>query len=526
MARSIEAGNPPPRERTNRPRPGSPARLRRLRLRFLLGAAVPALLSSAEKEPLTFRRERGGPGGGGGGGGGGAGGGGYVFKILQLADVHYGEAPGTARGRRQDSRSEDLIRYLVRTERPDLVVLSGDQLTADYIRDGAQEVHARLLGAVRARSGVRWAIAMGNHDDHPYERHRGDGGVRLIDAQATREELLQYDSRLEGSCTVAGPTSTYMIPVFIDDGEKGGNRKEAEPDSRIAAEVYIFDTGGGSVPEVIEQEQVDWFVKVSAKSRSERPVPAVAFQHIASNSDWKFKSQSKCDGTDEEKRVKTVKRDAGLLDAMIEHGDVHFVGVGHNHGKSYCCANRRPLHLCYGRHSGFGGYEKLDGRGARVYELRLTEETSAGSTSTSTFSWKSWVRLADGEIVDQYVPKRVTEYASTTLDQRYRPAVSMIETLEPSSATSASLSISDTARTPTASEVDTSEPNLGITASPSYTGAEQETNSGEPSSLRKEASTANPSAGPMDSDSAASGVSTRLLVIFIYIGVLVCWFKL
>jgi len=102
----------------------------------------------------------------------------------------------------------------------------------------------------------------------------------------------------------------------------------------------------------------------------------------------------------------------------------------------------------------------------------------------------------------------------------------MIETLEPSSATSASLSISDTARTPTASEVDTSEPNLGITASPSYTGAEQETNSGEPSSLQKEASTANPSEGPMDSDSAASGLSTRLLVIFIYTGVLVCWFKL
>jgi len=321
----------------------------------------------------------------------------YVFKILQLADIHYGEAPETDWGPAQDAMSSQLIESLVLAERPDLVVLSGDQLTSDYIKENALDAHAELIRAIQVVPDIRWSIVLGNHDDHPYETFFDDGTVVLTDAETTREDILNFDSNMEGSYTAAGKTSTYLIPVFLEGAQ------EASP----AAEIYIFDTGGGSIPEMIEREQVDWFIDTSSRSSS-FPTPAVAFQHIASNDeDWAFRN-GKCVGTDEENRVKAIKKDAGLLDAIINYGNVHFIGSGHNHGFSYCCAHESPLHLCFGRHSGYGGYAKVD-RGGRVYELHIEVNNSSSSRN---FSWNSWVRLEGGDIVDEYNPEKVTEYPS------------------------------------------------------------------------------------------------------------------
>ena len=353
----------------------------------------------------------------------------YVFKILQLADIHYGEAPETDWGPAQDAKSSELIKSLVLAEQPDLVVLSGDQLTSDYIKENALDVHAELIRAIQVVPDIRWSLVSGNHDDAPYETFLDDGTVILTDAETTREDILSFDSNMEGSYTVAGKTSTYLIPVFLEGA------REASP----AAEIYIFDTGGGSIPEMIKQEQVDWFINTS--SQSSFPTPAVAFQHIASNDeDWAFRT-GKCVGIDKENRVKAVKKDAGLLEAMIDYGNVHFIGSGHNHGFSYCCAHESPLHLCFGRHSGYGGYAKVD-RGGRVYELHIEVNNSS---NTRNFSWKSWVRLEGGDIVDEYNLKKVTEYPSPprltdddTLTTTKLPTVDDVETEAPSSGSTSS----------------------------------------------------------------------------------------
>ena len=74
------------------------------------------------------------------------------------------------------------------------------------------------------------------------------------------------------------------------------------------------------------------------------------------------------------------------------------LGVGHNHGNDFCCHAGGGLHLCYGRHTGYGGYGTWD-RGARVYELSIDLGTSG------SFKWSSWVRMEDGSIIDAYVPE-------------------------------------------------------------------------------------------------------------------------
>jgi len=321
-----------------------------------------------------------------------------AFKILQLADIHYGEGPGTGWGERQDAKSIELIQSIIKSEAPDLVVLSGDQLTADFIKEDASAVQSQLIQAmVDVQPDVRWCLVMGNHDDHPLETFLENGDMVLTDATTTRRDLLHFDAALEGSVTVARDKSMYKLPIFYD------TEVDSERDSP-AAEIFVFDTGGGMIREEIDQEQVDWFVEQTAPSSIVQPRPAIAFQHIASNEDaWTFRKE--CSGIDDEpNKVKTVENDPGLFEAMINYKDLFFVGVGHNHGKSYCC-QFEDLHLCYGRHSGYGGYEKVD-RGGRLYELRFEE----GENNRMVFSWNSWVRLEDGSVVDRYQPDSPKEY--------------------------------------------------------------------------------------------------------------------
>ena len=377
------------------------------------------------------------------------------FKILQLADIHYGEGPGTNWGERQDAKSIELIQSLLQTESPDLVVLSGDQLTADFIKEGATAVQKQLVQAmVDVQPNVRWCLVMGNHDDHPFETFL-DNGVVLTDPTTTRRDLLYFDASLGGSVTVAGDKSIYKLPILYDiDGS-------SERDSGVpAAEIFIFDTGGGMIREEIDQEQVDWFVEQTQTRSSEMPdpIPAIAFQHIASNADaWAF-SDGECSGIDEESnRVKTVKKDPGLFQAMMNYEDLHFVGVGHNHGKSYCC-DYQDLHSCYGRHSGYGGYEKVD-RGGRIYELRIEVEEES-----SIFSWESWVRLEDGSVVDRYRPNYAKEYPlpavqteRATLAPSPRPTIVEVDTFSPSMAFTESPSVDETYQPSLSSSVAPSE---------------------------------------------------------------------
>lgn len=49
--------------------------------------------------------------------------------------------------------------------------------------------------------------------------------------------------------------------------------------------LYLFDTGGGRLPEIVDKAQVDWYRNLSASLRQQqdptkRPVPALAFFHI------------------------------------------------------------------------------------------------------------------------------------------------------------------------------------------------------------------------------------------------------
>ena len=159
---------------------------------------------------------------------------------------------------------------------------------------------------------------------------------------------------------------------------------------RPAARVYLLDSGGGALPKEIQQNQVEWLTKQFSFSPQ---LPAVAFQHIPSK-DFFF-DDTLCQGLDGDGGFEPVDYDAGIARTLSHSGHVHFLGVGHNHGNDYCCPySDTKMHVCFGRHSGYGGYGSWE-RGGRVYELTIHEEDQ------HALHWKSWVRLESGTIEDE-----------------------------------------------------------------------------------------------------------------------------
>jgi hypothetical protein len=210
----------------------------------------------------------------------------------------------------------------------------------------------------------------------------------------SRRQLLEAHRDFDLSLTLEGPESVTGVtnywldifsPVSADDND-GQQQVEA------AARVLFLDSGGGSLTEQIDTSQIDWFWDTQ---RQHQNVPVVAFQHIPSSlRDFGFESEE-CKGFTED-GVQPLENDAGIVEALSAAANVHFLAVGHNHGNDYCCRHTQSLRLCFGRHSGYGGYGRWD-RGARVYQLKLNQ-------TGDWVGWKSWVRMESGEVVDEYEP--------------------------------------------------------------------------------------------------------------------------
>ena len=309
-----------------------------------------------------------------------------VFKILQVADIHLGESFLA------DVGTFLVLDEVVGTEKPDLIILSGDQITANNIDKNASSYY-RELGKKLETYGVPWAVIFGNHDDAPFQIGLPGGVTAQYPAKTSRRQLLRVCQEFPHSLTQAGPLTLFGASNYVlhvNDGKSGAP----------AAQILLLDSGGGSLPEKLTTSQILWF-----QQQVSRTLPVVVFQHIPANTkDFGF-VPNRCNNALHADGVAPLGQDPGIVQALVQAGNVHFLAVGHNHGNDYCCpilrnnsnnTKKSLLHACFGRHSGYGGYGTW-GRGVRVYQLQLSQQ--------GTFSWSSWVRMAITDAaIDYYRP--------------------------------------------------------------------------------------------------------------------------
>ena len=205
------------------------------------------------------------------------------FKIMQLADLHLSTGVGHCRDAmpedpagskcEADPRTLDFVTRVLEDEKPDLVVLSGDQINGDTAPD-AQSVSfenypclvfpsaaSRICRADKSTKAifkyaqilikhkVPYVTIFGNHDDE---------GSFSRESQMTLVESLPYSLSKAGPEDVDGVGNYYV--EILARGKSGHS----------AITLYLLDTHAYSPDERnfqgydwIRQSQIDWFRETS-----------------------------------------------------------------------------------------------------------------------------------------------------------------------------------------------------------------------------------------------------------------------
>ncbi|GGM35622.1 metallophosphoesterase family protein [Promicromonospora citrea] len=298
------------------------------------------------------------------------------FRIVQFNDTQDDE--------KIDRRTLELMRAVLDDERPDLVVLNGDNITGGC--DTPLEMHQAMNNVVQPMEerDIPWAVTFGNHD----EDSTPESGVDEADMLAF---YRSYRHNVNGP-TARGVTGQGNSHLLIDGR-----------DGRPAFNVWLLDSGryapetlggqdfaGYPTWDWLRMDQVKWYfdTSVGLERRYGRPIPSLMFIHIPL---WEYRFMwfgsvdGRTDADHERGRVRHRIEgerneeecpgpfNSGMFSAIRHRGDVRGVFCGHDHVNTYS-GDYYGVLLGYAGNTGFGTYglsgaERNRLRGARVYDL-------------------------------------------------------------------------------------------------------------------------------------------------------------
>lgn len=275
------------------------------------------------------------------------------FKIVQFSDIHWKD------GSPHEPRLLSAIEGILELEKPDLVVLNGDNI---HSPTRALEGLRRITAPMAARR-IPWAPTLGNHDDE------GDAKRQVISEFL---ESLPFSMMDRGPAEL-GACGNYTLEILHSDSD--------QPASRLS----FLDAGAYSPlkPRVggyawVTRHQIHWFESANRGST----LPSLVFLHIPLPEFLTAWEKGPSIGQKKE-TICAPELNSGLFCAMAEAGCVLGVFAGHDHDNDFA-ANLHGISLCYGRSLGLDTYGNLT-RGARVIELREGEA-----------DFESWIREESG----------------------------------------------------------------------------------------------------------------------------------
>ncbi|KAI0515077.1 Metallo-dependent phosphatase-like protein [Xylaria bambusicola] len=338
-----------------------------------------------------------------------------TFQITVFSDLHFAEDEDTIQGPMQDKRTAEVVKKVLERENSQLVVLNGDLISGYGTRADNATLYLDQVVAPIVELDLPWATTYGNHDNEAYVRSHD----LLIREQEYENSLTK--NMLPGK-SQAG-VSNYFLQVY-----------PASEDQDVPELIlWFFDSRGGAEPhDWVDDSVVDWFKEASANLTQQysKTIPSLAFFHIPITAMYDFQEDPGVDpsrepGIDGEKvwwqgRGYDGKtgHDVSFMSALANTVGLLATFSGHDHDNDWCYKWKPPtaqagdgVSVCYGRHTGYGGYGNL-ARGGR--QILLRQETAMKEVIT-------WIRLEDG-----LVPENVTLNATYGQDE-YHPLRQNVE---------------------------------------------------------------------------------------------------
>lgn len=302
------------------------------------------------------------------------------FKILQVADLQDNMYLNGA--------VEAFLAETLKQEKPDLVVLTGDNISGgscrtDFLKSMDQRRCEQAIGefmSIFEEYEVPVAMVFGNHDDE-----NALSKEELFDIYETYDCFIGTD---EGDALYG--CGTYNLPIY----------SSKNPD-KMAYNLWMFDSNtydeelGGY--DYVHDDQVEWYVNESNKLKEANggvAVPSMAFQHIIvkeifdiiysadkiegsllhyEGKDYAFKpgvlkagylKEYPCPGTRPSKQVS----------AMLNQGDVVAMFFGHDHNNTFE-VDYKGMDLVATPGMTFSSYSNED-RGFRVININENDTST------------------------------------------------------------------------------------------------------------------------------------------------------
>lgn len=309
------------------------------------------------------------------------------FRIMQIADIQDGPLLFEI--------VRDFLKSVVPAEKPDLIVLTGDNISAAASSIGIHAVDLLLVEAAIDRymsifeaNNIPVAVVFGNHD-----------AEELVTKEEQAAIYQKYDNCLivDEGADVYG-CGTYNLPIY--------SSKDA---SKIAYNLWMFDSNmydeenGGY--DYVHKDQIDWYVSKSNELKAQNGgevVPSMMFQHIVVNEiyDALLEVPASTEGAVEHNGKYYVFNpentksgialnespcpstvNGGQFDAVANQGDVVAMFFGHDHVNNFV-VEYKGVDLVNTPGVGFNSYGD-DGRGVRIIDIK--EGTTDYETEVITY---------------------------------------------------------------------------------------------------------------------------------------------
>ncbi|KAI0437004.1 Metallo-dependent phosphatase-like protein [Xylaria telfairii] len=341
-----------------------------------------------------------------------------TFQITVFSDLHLAEEENSINGPLKDARTTEVMKKVLEREISQLVVLNGDLISGYGTTSSNTTLYFDQIVAPIVDLGLPWATTYGNHDNEAY---------------AKSTDLFKHEQDYENSLTKnmlpdnpSAGVSNYFLQVYSAFG------------SQDVPEVilWFFDSRGGDEPhDWVDDSVVNWFKETSANltQQYKKTIPSLAFFHIPITATSEFQKYPGVDpsrepGIDGETVWYQGRgfddnpgHDVSFMTALSDTDGLLATFSGHDHDNDWCFKWKLTtsdqdvagdgVNVCYGRHTGYGGYGHL-ARGGR--QILLRQETLEKELVT-------WVRLEDG-----LVPENVTLNATYGQDE-YHPLQQQVE---------------------------------------------------------------------------------------------------
>lgn len=299
------------------------------------------------------------------------------FKIVQFNDTQDDE--------NIDRRTVELMEKVLDTEKPDFVVLNGDNISSGC--NTAMEMKQAMNNVAQPmeQRGIKWAVTFGNHDEDS-----------TPNAGLYEEEMLQFymaykhNVNQPGERGITGTGNTHLL-IQSSQGSKATFNLWLLDSGRYAPDTIAGqDFEGYPTWDWLRFDQVAWYYETSKKLEEKLgyKVPSLMFIHIPLW-EYRFMWYASVDGRSGADHARAVGKhqivgernedecpgpiNSGMFSAILGRGDVKGVFCGHDHVNTYH-GNYYGVLLGYSGSTGFGAYglpgaDRNRLRGARVFHL-------------------------------------------------------------------------------------------------------------------------------------------------------------